>query len=183
MSLNGVSLFAVGFEAGWHVVIVQAIGVEPILQRRAPSAMAEHAAVPDSLERRYFVVAGATASLERQIGIGANGDWQYLVLRPMIGGHGEAFGGSELVVGVERRRVAGLASFAPEDLLAARARSVELVGVWRGFERIDVEGESVELFIAVAAPTAMGSAGSGSFLKLGMSANMKPSKLARPSAP
>ena len=87
----------------------------------------------------------------------------------MIGRHDEAFGGSELVVGVERRRVAGVASFAPEDLLAARGCGVELVGVWRGFERIDIEGRTVKLFgcRCRGLPTAMRISRVGQFLEVG----------------
>ena len=54
-----------------------------------------------------------------------------------------------------------------EDLFAARCCGVELVGVGRGLERIDVERESVELLVAVAASDGDGISGVGQFLEVG----------------
>ena len=65
-------------------------------------------------------------------------------------GHAEAGGGGELVVGVEGRRVTAGAAFVGEDFLAADRGSVELVGVGWGLEGVEVEGEGVELLVAVA---------------------------------
>ena len=129
MTFYGVGRFAIRFEASRHVILVEAVGVEPIFESGAPPAVTEHIAVPDALEGRHFVVAGASPGLESEVGVGANGDGQYLILRAGVGRDREAFRGSEFVVGIERRRVTGDASFAREDLLTARCRCVELVRV------------------------------------------------------
>ena len=94
--------------------------------------------------------------LESEVGVGANGDGKYLVLRAGVGRDREAFCMSEFVVGIERRRVTGGASFAREDRLAARCRGGEFVRVRRRLEGIDVKRECIKLFITVAAPHVRG---------------------------
>ena len=183
MAFHGVGLRAVGFEAGGNVVVVAALWVEPIFEGCAPAAVAEHAAIPDAFEGGDFVVAGSAAGVHGEGWVGAYGDGGDVIFRARVLGHGEAGGGRELVVGVERRRVAAVAAFIGEDLLAAGGGRVELVGVGWGIERVDVEGERVELLVAVAAADFDGVGGSGSFLKSGISAGMKPSKLESMSPP
>jgi hypothetical protein len=156
VTFYSVGRFAIRFEASWRVILVEAVRVEPIFQSGAPPTVTEHVAVLDALERRHFVVTGASPGLESEVGVGANGDGQYLILRAGVGRDREAFCGGEFVVGIERRRVTGGASFAREDLLAARRRCVEFVRVWRWLEGIEVERECIELLVAVAASDVRG---------------------------
>jgi hypothetical protein len=152
VTFYGVGRFAIRFEASWSVIVVEAVGVEPIFESGAPPTVTEHVAVPNALEGRHFVVTGASPGLEGEVGVGANGDGQYSILRAGVGRDREAFRGSEFVVGIERRRVTGGTSFAREDLLTARCRCVEFVRVWRWLEGVDVERECIKLLVAVAPP-------------------------------
>lgn len=62
----------------------------------------------------------------------------------------EALRWSEFVAGVERWRVASDAALLLEDLLAVAGAVVERIRVsWR-LERVEVKGQCVELFVAVA---------------------------------
>jgi hypothetical protein len=85
VTFDGVYLRAIGLEAGRDVVVVQALRVELVFERGAPSAVAE----PDAFERWNFVVAGPAPGLEGEVGVGAYGDGKYLVPRRVIGGDGE----------------------------------------------------------------------------------------------
>src|SRR5262249_58583844 len=105
--------------AGWHVVVVHASGIEPVLQRRAPPAVAEHAAIPRAFQRRHLVVTRAAALLEREIRIGSNGDGQDVVFLSMIRWNGEAIRRRQLIVCIERLRMTRGAAFAIEYLLPA----------------------------------------------------------------
>lgn len=57
-------------------------------------------------------------------------------------------------------------TFAAEDLLATRGGSVELVGVGRRFERMEIERECVELFITIASAHRNGVSGVGLLLEV-----------------
>jgi hypothetical protein len=74
-----------------------------------------------------------------------------VVLGARVLGNGEAGGGGEPVVGVEGRCMAAVAAFAGEEFFTADCAVVELVGIGWGLEGIDIEGEGVELLVAVAA--------------------------------
>ena len=69
---------------------------------------------------------------------------------PFFVGNFEAVGGGQFVVGVKRRGVTSRTALTLEDLLAACSDGVEPVGVGRRLERVDVEGQGVELLVAVA---------------------------------
>src|SRR5262245_28471534 len=69
----------------------------------------------------------------------------------MLFRNGEAIRRSQLVVGVERRRVTHRAAFALENLLSALSQRVEFVWIGRRLERIDVKSQGVKLFITIAA--------------------------------
>src|ERR1700732_4892247 len=72
VTFYSVGFGAVGFEPCGDVVIVEALGIEPVLQRRAPSAVAAHASVPDAFEGGDFVVAGSAASVHREGWVGSH---------------------------------------------------------------------------------------------------------------
>src|SRR5262249_41501776 len=120
MSFHRISLRAVWLETRGHVIIPRAAWVEPVLERGAPAAVAEHAAVPHALEGRDLVVARAPPGFERQIRIGADRNQKDVVLLLGARWRREAFGGCQLVVRVEWRRMTASAAFAVEDFLAAR---------------------------------------------------------------
>jgi hypothetical protein len=62
----------------------------------------------------------------------------------------EALRWSEFVAGVERRGVASCAALLLKYVLAVAGLVVERIWVWWWFERVKVEGEGVELLVAVA---------------------------------
>src|SRR5215510_1448492 len=72
----------------------------------------------------------------------------------------EALSGRQLVIRVERRRVAYGAAFLYKHFLTARSQAIELVRVRRRLERVNVERQSVELLVAV--PVASRRVGQGS---------------------
>jgi hypothetical protein len=134
-TFDGVCLRAVRLEAGRDVVALQAFRVEPVFERGAPSAVAEHVAVPDAFEQLNFVVASPAPGFEGEVGVGAYGAYgegEYLELRPVIGGDGEPFGGRQLVVGIERRGVADGAALPSEDLSPRAAAASNLLGFGGG---------------------------------------------------
>src|ERR1700743_3158619 len=128
---------------------VEARGVKPSMGRRPPAAVPKHAPIPDAFEGRNFVVAGSAPSSEGEARICADRERQNVVRNPMIVGNFEAVCGCQFVIGVKRRRVTSWTALMLEDLLAACGRGVEPVRVGRRLEGVDVEGEGVELLIAV----------------------------------
>src|SRR4029453_7427223 len=70
-------------------------------------------------------------------------------LLEVIVGHGKARGRIQPVVGIERWRVTPCAAFALEYVPAPNGQSVELVGIGRRLERVNVKRECVELLVAV----------------------------------
>src|SRR5262249_19525390 len=58
---------------------------------------------------------------------------------------------NELVARIERRRMTHRAALRFEDAPARLALCAGFVRVWRRFERVDVQGQCVELFIAESA--------------------------------
>jgi hypothetical protein len=156
MAFDQVGLRAIWAEAGGNVVVARAARVKPVLQRRTPTAVSEHAAVPHPFERGHFVIAGTAPGLQGQVGIGADRNWQDVVLLPSSRRRCKAFGRRQLVAGVKGRRVAACATLTLEDFPAARGDGIELVGIRRWLQRVNVECQRIELFIAVTAADLVG---------------------------
>src|SRR5579859_2997591 len=97
MAFHRERLWAVRLETSRHVVVAHAIRVEPVFEGRAPTAVSEHSSVPHTLERRNFVVAGASASLHRKVGIGPYGEGQNVEACGRVSRHAEAVRRSQLV--------------------------------------------------------------------------------------
>src|SRR5215472_7245038 len=119
MTFHCEGLRAVGLEARWEVVVPNSIWVEPILEACAPAAVSEHASIPNALERRDLVIAGASASLHGEAGIRSHGDRQDIEFSGRVRRDDEAFRRCEFVAGIEWRRVAHDATLILKDLLAA----------------------------------------------------------------
>src|SRR5215472_6885387 len=83
---------AISLEAGRSVVTQQASRVKPILQGCAGAVVRKHASIPDTLERRYLVKAGAAPGVESETRVRIQRDWQNLVLLDLIRRRGEALG-------------------------------------------------------------------------------------------
>src|SRR6476620_11599818 len=127
MAFYGVRLSPVWPPAGRHIVVAYTTRIEPILERGAPAAVPEHAAIPHTLQRRDLVVARAAPSFQCEIGIGSNQDRQDVVFFSMVRWNREAVGRRQLVVGIERRRVARGAALATEHLLSLCGDGIEPV--------------------------------------------------------
>ena len=132
------------------VVVVEAGGIEPLFESGGLAGVAEASAGPGAAQRGNFVEAGAAAGGQGERGIGADCGIHDGIGAAEVVGDFEATDGVELVVGVERRGVADGTALFFEYLLAALGVVIELVGVRRRLERLDVEGEGVELLVAVA---------------------------------
>ena len=76
MPVHGIRRVSIRLETGRNVVIVNPPGIEPVLQRRTPAAMAEHAAIPDTFQRWDFVVARPAACFGGESRIGIDGERQ-----------------------------------------------------------------------------------------------------------
>src|SRR5580704_5528455 len=76
MPFHGIRRVSIRLETGRNVVIVNPPGIEPVLQRRTPAAMAVHAAIPDTLQRWDFVVTRSAACLGGESRIGIDGERQ-----------------------------------------------------------------------------------------------------------
>ncbi len=136
MPLDRICFRAVGLESRRNVIVADPSPVEPILKSCAPAAMAEHPAIPYSLQRGHLVIAGAAPGLKCEIWIGADRNRQDVVFLVSARRRREAVDGSELVVGIERWRVAACAAFAVEYFLSARGRIIKAVRIGRRLERI-----------------------------------------------
>jgi hypothetical protein len=119
MPVHGIRRVSIRLKTGRNVVIVNPPGIEPVLQRRTPAAMAEHAAIPDTFQRWDFVVARPAACLAGESRIGADGERQDSVFACGITRRRETLCRSKFVICVEWRGVAAGAALAFEDLPAA----------------------------------------------------------------
>src|ERR1700733_14735615 len=70
VSHDRASLYQIPSVTCGHVIIAQAAGIEPVLERCHRSVVLEGSAVPDAFERRDLVIACAAARLRRQERIG-----------------------------------------------------------------------------------------------------------------
>src|SRR3989442_7366396 len=131
MTFHRISLRAVWLEACRNVVVARAARVEPVFERRAPAAMPEHAPVPHAFERRNFIVAGSSTSFHCQIGVCADRYWKDVVLLVRARRRGEALGGSQLVVGIERRGVKNINRFLPAKLFFSPMHMTQICWKWR----------------------------------------------------
>src|SRR6476620_803665 len=131
MAFYGVRLSPVWPPAGRHIVVAYTTRIEPILERGAPAAVPEHAAIPHTLHRRDLVVARAAPSFQCAIGIGSNRDRHDVEFLSMVRWNREAVGRRQLVVRVERRRVTCGAALAIEHLLSLCRDRIEGVRVRR----------------------------------------------------
>src|SRR5579883_2707968 len=147
MALHGISPRRVGPESGGLIIIARAAWVEPVFERGAPATVAEHASIPDALERRHLVVAGPAACLRGESGIGPHGEWQNIVAR--VGGAGKPGGERQLVVRVQRRGMAARAALAREDFLAPACERVGGVRIGRRLQLVQIQRERIQLLIAV----------------------------------
>ena len=161
MTFHGESFGAVGLEASRHVVISYAVRVKPVFESGAPTAVSEQPSIPHALQRRHLVVARASTGLHRKVGIRPYGERQNVEVRARVGRHAEALRRCELVARVEGRRVAHDAALIRKDLLAAGGERVELIGIGRRLQRIDIRRQGIELFVAVAASDGDGIGGFG----------------------
>ena len=118
MPFHGIRRVSIRLETSRNIVIVNPPGIEPVVQRRAPAAMAEHAAIPDTFQRWDFVVARPAACLGGEPRIGINGERQDSVFARGVRRRRETFCRSKFVVCVEWRGVAAGAALAFEDVPA-----------------------------------------------------------------
>ena len=105
MTFDRIASSAIRLESCRLIVFLQAFGIEPIFGSRAPTAVAEHAAVPDPLQRRHSCnVAGASSSSLRScldLVPTENGAIS-TCFRASVRHHGSPLSRCELVVGVKR---------------------------------------------------------------------------------
>jgi len=120
MTLDRIGPRVEWLKASGYIVFVYTLRIEPIVQRSAPAAVAEHTSVPDPFQRRHLVVASAAACIHRQIRIGSYRNEKNVVFRGGTGRRREAGSGRQFIIGVERRRVASMATFMLEDFLSVR---------------------------------------------------------------
>ena len=134
MAIYRIGLHAVRLKARRNVIVARTARVKPVFEVCAPATMPEHASIPHALQRRYLVVACAAPRPESQIRVCAHADRQDIVLFQMILGDGEAFGRSQFVISVERRRMSHGAAFPRENVLSTLSQHVEFVGIRRRFK-------------------------------------------------
>ena len=132
MSLDRPSLPASGNVSSGDVRVLQAFGVEHLLERRHRAVMQVPAAIPKTPERRHLVVTRALARLQSKSGIGAHRNRQYVERRGLVRRDLETFGKGELVVGMERWRVAVYAPFSCKDLPARLRLGVVWIWIFQG---------------------------------------------------
>src|SRR5438270_2199813 len=118
MTLDSVLLEAVSLEPSGHIPVLYTAGIEPILQRRASAVVWKHAAIPESLKRRHLVVACASTRVQGKPGVGANRNCQNRVFFQVVFRDCESVRRRQLVIGIQRRRMACGAAFPMEYPLA-----------------------------------------------------------------
>src|SRR4051794_10871497 len=74
MALDRAGLHAEAAETRRDVVVVQAAGVEPVLQGRHRTRVLEGSAIPDAPEGWDFVEARPAPGVERQTWVGSDGE-------------------------------------------------------------------------------------------------------------
>ncbi len=108
---------------GWDVIGTQAGRVEPVFESGDGSVVLEGTAIPDALERRDLVIAGAFVSGERVAWVGIDAGVENVEALAVRWGNLKGFYWRELIVGVERRRMALSASLGGEDLFVRGRRA------------------------------------------------------------
>src|SRR5215475_14309042 len=109
--------------------------------------MAEGSAIPNSLERWDLIVTRALVSFERISWIDADADGDDI---SRAGRRFETIGGDQLVVGIKRWCVAVPALFPCEQSLPAFGGRIEMVRIGGRTQRVEIEGQCIELGIAIA---------------------------------
>src|SRR5215813_7455318 len=150
MAFHRVCLSSVRLEPTRNVVAARAARVKPVFECGTPTAMPEHIAIPHPLQRGHFVVARAAPSLESETRVGSDRNRQNVILLFCSRWRREAFSRGQLVIGIERWRVARWAALAREHLLSACGNGVKLVRVEGRLEGVNIKRQSIELLIAIS---------------------------------
>src|SRR5689334_11374078 len=122
-----------------NVILALPLLIKPVFQRFDVTAMAQHFAIPQSLQRRHFVKAGSSAGFKRKLRIGGNAHLGYPVSGSIVWRNFKTLNRHELVIGIERWRMALLASLAGKNLLSSGRKLSASIRVHRWFQRIDVQ--------------------------------------------
>src|ERR1700722_1384248 len=137
-------------EALRNIIGFQSRGVEPFFQCLGLTAMAEGVPEPNALQGKHFVESGSSTRFERKVWVSSDADIHNVVGLAKIIWDLEPCGRRELIVGVKRRCVAANAALPLEDDLTFSCALIEFVRIRRRFQRVDVESQSVKLFVAVS---------------------------------
>src|SRR5579862_2543727 len=116
-------------EASWHIIILQSYRVEPLFQGFRPPAVTEGITVPNAAQRRDLVKARAAACLQCQRRICSHHNIQNLFCLQKILRYPESLRRSDLVVRIQRRRMASRATLLLEYPLPPAGQIIEGMGV------------------------------------------------------
>src|SRR4029453_8868518 len=147
MSFPRPSLHAIAFETCRDIIVLQTCRIKHFLETGERTLVPIPASVPETFQRRNLVIAGPFPCLERKTRVRAHAYGKDVQELEMLFRRREPGGERQLVVGVERRRVASGAVLPLEDLLAGRGSLVELLRAQWRLEGIDVAGERIQRLV------------------------------------
>src|SRR5438309_907689 len=114
MARNRSHLSIEASETSWNIICSQPLRIEPFLQSRCRTIVSEGPSIPDPHQRRHLVITGALPGLERISGVGAHAYRNYVGSDLSLGRRLKSIHCHQLVMGVEGRGMAPLATFSLE---------------------------------------------------------------------
>src|ERR1700681_2099761 len=100
MPLYGPGLYTIALPSRRHVVIVQTIRIEPIVERGDRTVVLEGAAIPHAPKRRHLVIAGPATSGHGEGGVRADRHRQQIKAPAVLVGYREVLNRCQFVVRV-----------------------------------------------------------------------------------
>src|ERR1700733_1427064 len=139
MALHRASAAVVSLKTRRDIIISKPGQIEPVLERSHGSVMFEGPPIPNSFQRWNLVIASAFVRFERITRVGADARFHEIKPLPVAFRWIEPVHGNELVIGVQRWRVACSAARAFEDCLSPGSGRVEGVGICLASYRMQIK--------------------------------------------